>query len=108
MKVKIIERPIAVEKKTNLGELLAELRKNFTGCLASSKGCEDFQDECWRILIQFEKEAKKENDITVGKYTLRKDSLDSIVIFKFSDGEAGRFSIQKLEKQIDEFWDKEF
>ena len=62
MKVKIIERPITTKEKISLEELLAELRKTLTGCLASGKGCEDFQDECWRILIQLEKEAKRLNE----------------------------------------------
>ena len=105
--MKIIERPITVEKKTNLDELLAELRKQFAGCLQSGKGCEDFQVECWTLLIKLEKEAKNKNDFILGKYTLRENSVDSIVIFK-SDGEAGSFPTQKLEKQIDELWDKEF
>ena len=104
-KMKIIERPITVEKKTNLDELLAELRKVFTSCLASGKGCEDFQDECWRLLIQLEKEAK--SDLIIGKYTLRDASLDSIVIFK-NDGEAGSFSTSKLEKKIDDLWNEDF
>ena len=56
---------------------------------------------------QLEKENEKKKDITIGKYTLRADSIDSIVIFK-SDGEAGSFPIKKIEKIIDEFWEKEF
>ena len=64
MKVKIIERPITVEKKTNIDNLLMQLRNNLTGCLAATKGCEDFQDECWVLLIKLEKEAKRLNDET--------------------------------------------
>jgi len=50
---------------------------------------------------------KKENDLIIGKYTLGEYIPDSIMISK-SDGEAGSFSILKLEKKIDEFWDEEF
>ena len=55
---KLIAPPERTVKKTNLDELLAELRNQFTGCLAATKGCEDFQTECWLILIKLEKEAK--------------------------------------------------
>ena len=107
MAIKIIERPVTVEKKSNLDELITELRNQFVACLQSGKGCEDFQVDCWRILIQLERETITKDDLIIGKYTLRGDSLDSIVIFK-SDGEAGSFPTQKLEKQINELWDKEF
>ncbi len=61
-KMKLIAPPITIEKKTNFNELLAELRKTFTECLTSGKGCEDFQTECWLILIKLEKEAKRLNE----------------------------------------------
>ena len=104
---KLIVPPERTVQRTNLDELLTELRNQFTDCLAATKGCEDFQVDCWRLLIQLEREIIIKDDLMVGKYTLRGDSLDSIVIFK-SDGEAGSFPIQKLEKKIDDLWDKEF
>jgi len=107
MAIKIIERPVTVEKKTNLDELLAELRNKLHAYILTCKNCKQFQDDCWRILQALEKENEKKSDFIIGKYTLREDSLDSVVIFK-SDGEAGSFPTPKLEKKIDEFWDKEF
>ena len=62
MAIKIIERPVTVEKKTNLDELIAELRNQFTGCLAATKGCEDFQVDCWALLIRLEKEVERLNE----------------------------------------------
>ena len=47
---------------TKLDELLSELRTQFVACLQSGKGCEDFQVDCWALLIRLEKEAERLNN----------------------------------------------
>ena len=64
-KMKLIappERVIITEKKTNIEELLAELRNKLHGYLLVCKHCKEFQINCWKILTKLEKEAKKLND----------------------------------------------
>ncbi len=61
-KIKLIAPPERTVKKTNLEELLAELRNKLHAYILTCKYCKQFQDDCWRILGKLEEEVEKLND----------------------------------------------
>ncbi len=59
---KLIVPPERIVKKTNLEELLAELKNKLHAYILTCKYCKEFQDNCWRILGKLEEEVEKLNE----------------------------------------------